>query len=129
MSSAEGLGVGVVTAQFERQQDDCFRLETARAIVKGKLQNSKQLLLRLNRKQKKEAVAQLIGGIESDIEAALIAKEVGSLRGHEGAAAVRHFRALGLLITNPGFEFKGRNRRPPLDPVNSLLSFGYTLFI
>ncbi|WP_448597852.1 CRISPR-associated endonuclease Cas1 [Thermoleptolyngbya sp.] len=38
-----------------------------------------------------------------------------------------YFTALGQLITHPGFSLTERNRRPPKDPVNSLLSFGYTL--
>lgn len=54
------------------------------------------------------------------------AATLAALRGHEGAAA-RYFKALGQLIVNPAFTFTERNRRPPRDPVNSLLSFGYTL--
>jgi CRISP-associated protein Cas1 len=46
---------------------------------------------------------------------------------HEGAVARLYFGALGQLMVNPGFSLTGRNRRPPKDPVNSLLSFGYTL--
>ena len=114
-------------AQFQRGEDEAFRLETARAIVTGKLMNSKALLRRLNWKQKQEVVAGAIEGLQRDIGAAAVAGDVNTLRGYEGAAAVRYFRAFGLLITNPGFTFTGRNRRPPLDPVNSLLSFGYTL--
>jgi len=44
-----------------------------------------------------------------------------------GIGAARYFPALGKLITHPDFNFCERNRRPPKDPVNSLLSFGYTL--
>jgi CRISPR-associated protein Cas1 len=125
--SAEAEGINAMMAQFGRCQDDGFRLETARAIVIGKLNNSKQLLLRLNRRQGLEAVAAAIDGLQNDIEAVAAAGGLDALRGHEGAAAARYFQALGQLITNPGFTFTGRNRRPPTDPVNSLLSFGYTL--
>ncbi|NEP63209.1 MAG: CRISPR-associated endonuclease Cas1 [Symploca sp. SIO2G7] len=125
--SAEAEGMQATMAQFERQQDPVFCLETARAIVLGKLQNSKQLLLRLNRKRKLDTVAELIRGLTNDLAAAAGATELNALRGHEGAAAARYFKALGQLITNPGFVFNGRKRRPPTDPTNSLLSFGYTL--
>ena len=125
--SAEAEGINAIKAQFERHRDNSFKLETARAIVTGKLQNSKQLLLRLNRKRKLETVSNLIGGLNADLEAVDVAVEINALRGHEGAAAARYFKALGQLITNPGFVFNGRNRRPPTDPTNSLLSFGYTL--
>ncbi|ESA32297.1 crispr-associated protein cas1 [Leptolyngbya sp. Heron Island J] len=125
--SAEAAGMQAVMAQFERQQDPVFCLETARAIVTGKVQNSRQLLLRLNRKRKIDIVAEIIQGLNNDLEAVAIANEINGLRGHEGAAAARYFKALGQLIVNPGFGFKGRHRRPPIDPTNSLLSFGYTL--
>ncbi|MEL7511819.1 MAG: CRISPR-associated endonuclease Cas1 [Cyanobacteria bacterium J06554_3] len=127
LSSAEGVGMTALLAQFERRQDEVFRLETARSVVMGKLMNSKQLLLRLNRKPKLAAVVKAIAGLQRDMDAVAVGVQVEQLRGYEGAAAARYFKALGLLITNPGFEFSGRNRRPPLDPVNSLLSFGYTL--
>jgi CRISPR/Cas system-associated endonuclease Cas1 len=45
----------------------------------------------------------------------------------ENAIAKLYFVALGQMITNPDFSLTGRNRRPPKDPVNSLLSFGYPL--
>ena len=50
------------------------------------------------------------------------------LRGVEGYGSRLYFSAFGLLIRNDLFRFTGRNRRPPLDPVNALLSFVYTLF-
>jgi CRISP-associated protein Cas1 len=50
-----------------------------------------------------------------------------SLRGYEGIAAARYFPAFGKLVTHPQFVFTLRQRQPPPDPVNSLLSFGYTL--
>jgi len=49
-----------------------------------------------------------------------------SLRGLEGSAAHSYFKALTLAFP-PALKFQGRNRRPPQDPVNSLLSLGYTL--
>jgi CRISP-associated protein Cas1 len=114
-------------AQWQKRLDVLFQLETARAIVWGKLMNSKQLLLRLNRKRQLEEVTTAIAGITSDLESVETAETLESLRGYEGIAANRYFAALGLLITNEGFSLTGRTRRPPKDPVNSLLSFGYTL--
>ena len=114
-------------AQWQKRLDVAFQLETARAIVWGKLMNSKQLLLRLNRKRQLEDVATAIAGITSDIESVETTETLESLRGYEGIAANRYFAALGLLIANEGFSLTGRTRRPPKDPVNSLLSFGYTL--
>jgi CRISPR/Cas system-associated endonuclease Cas1 len=50
------------------------------------------------------------------------------LRGFEGQGAALYFGQLGKLIRNPAFHFTGRTRRPPRDPVNALLSFGYAVW-
>jgi CRISPR-associated protein Cas1 len=99
----------------------------ARSIVRGKLLNSKQFLLRLNRKRKLETVMSAIVGLNQDLSAIAKVDSLESLRGYEGIAASRYFSAFGQLMTNAEFQFERRNRRPPTDPVNSMLSFGYTL--
>lgn len=55
-----------------------------------------------------------------------LARELDELRGCEGSGAAAYFRVFGYLVRAPGFEFSGRTRRPPLDPINALLSLGYT---
>lgn len=52
--------------------------------------------------------------------------DLGGLRGLEGAAAAAHFRAMAAVLP-PSAGFAGRNRRPPRDPVNAMLSLSYTL--
>jgi CRISP-associated protein Cas1 len=126
--SAEHGSLDLELAQFQRRTDADFQLEIARAIVKGKVQNSKQLLLRLNRKRDVEAVAKATRGLDTDIAAIDKVDNLESLRGCEGAAAARYFPALGqLLVAASNFQFSHRHRRPPIDPINSMLSFGYTL--
>lgn len=125
--SAEYDDIRTELIQYQRQGDEGFKLAAARAIVGGKLANSRQLLLRLNRKRQIPEVVVALTGLLQDIAGAEQAQTLDALRGHEGAAAARYFRALGQLIVNPAFAFTVRNRRPPKDPVNSLLSFGYTL--
>lgn len=123
----ESSHLGNELLQIEKRQDAAFQLQVSQAIVRGKLLNSKQLLLRLNRKRKVAEVARAIAGISSDIEALTTVDNLDSLRGYEGIGAARYFPALGKLIANPSFNFSLRHRQPPTDPVNSLLSFGYTL--
>mgnify|MGYP002776993369 FL=1 len=113
--------------QVEKRRDAGFQLNVSQAIVYGKLINSRQLLLRLNRKRKSAEVEKAILGINQDIEALELIDNLDTLRGYEGIAAARYFPAFGKLIANGKFEFCLRNRQPPTDPVNSLLSFGYTL--
>ncbi len=125
--SAESTQLHNELIQFDRHKEPEFQLNICRSIVAGKLLNSKRLLQRLNRKRKSPTVETAIAGISADLKAALQANEIDRVRGYEGIGAVRYFSGLSQLITNPSFSFNGRNRQPPTDPVNSLLSFGYTL--
>lgn len=125
--SAESRHLDNELVQVEKRCDADFQFDVSKALVYGKLMNSKQLLLRYNRKRKLVAVEKAIVGISQDIEALELIDNLDTLRGYEGIAAARYFPAFGKLITNSNFEFSLRNRQPPTDPVNSLLSFGYTL--
>jgi len=125
--SAESRHLNIELVQIEKRSNARFQLNISKAIVYGKLTNSKQLLLRLNRKRKEVDIETAISGISQDIEALELTNDLDTLRGYEGVAAARYFRAFSKLITNPKFEFSLRNRQPPTDPINSLLSFGYTL--
>jgi CRISP-associated protein Cas1 len=125
--SAEQGSFAAELAQFSRFPDPALQLEMARAIVLGKLSNSRQLLLRLNRKRNLELVAAAIAGIERDLRSAVHPETVDALRGYEGVAAARYFPAFGQLLLDPAWNFAQRTRRPPTDPINAMLSFGYTL--
>jgi CRISPR-associated endonuclease Cas1 len=128
--SAVQFDLATQAAQFRRFEDVTFQFEMAQSLVKGKLWNLKQQLLKLRRQRDLPNVSDAIAGIDRDWQAVdQASSEVGLnvLRGYEGSAAARYFPALGQLITNPGFSLTGRSRRPPTDPTNSLLSFGYTL--
>ncbi|MGF1500028.1 MAG: CRISPR-associated endonuclease Cas1 [Elainellaceae cyanobacterium] len=114
-------------AQFGRRPDRDFQHHMARQIVYGKVMNAKLTLLRLNRRRKLDGMAAKLKRLDQHLVAIEQSDNLNELRGHEGAAARLYFGALGELITNPAFSFTERNRRPPRDPVNSLLSFGYTL--
>ncbi|MBO3458989.1 CRISPR-associated endonuclease Cas1 [Aetokthonos hydrillicola Thurmond2011] len=113
--------------QIERRNDSYFQFSMSKAVVLGKLMNSKQLLMRFNRKRKLEDIEKALYGINQDIDALEYIDGLDSLRGYEGIAAARYFPAFGKLITNSAFTFSQRFRQPPIDEVNSLLSFGYTL--
>ena len=125
--SAELTDLPVEAMQFQRWQDSEFQLSMAKSLVWGKLMNSKQLLLRLNRKRQLPAVTEAIQKLDQFVSSAETTDNLESLRGYEGISAAVYFPVLGQLLTNPGFGLTGRSRRPPTDPVNSLLSFGYTL--
>lgn len=126
---AENADLVLETAQFDRRQDMRFQFQVAQELVRGKLWNSKQLLLRLNRKRRSPEVAEAVEGITADLAALdepTKVTNIDQIRGYEGIGAARYFSALGQLIVSPGFCLTERVFHPPTNPMNSLLSFGYS---
>ncbi|TCO78834.1 CRISPR-associated Cas1 family protein /CRISPR-associated Cas4 family exonuclease [Plasticicumulans lactativorans] len=120
------------TAQYRASFDPRHCLALARALVAAKIANGRTLLRR-NWKDG-SAPPPLLEALKRDIEAARNAVAIDSLLGIEGAAAARYFGAFGQLLragtadaNGFAFDFRTRNRRPPADPVNALLSFAYAL--
>jgi CRISP-associated protein Cas1 len=128
--SAEYCDLKIEAAQFHRHQDLAFRTRIAAQVVCGKLANCKHLLLRLNRKRQSQRVVEVIAQInkvQKKITDPQQTLTIEQLMGYEGVASKDYFAALGALLTHDGFSLTERNRRPPKDPVNSMLSFGYML--
>ncbi len=113
--------------QYRRVDNATFALNTARAIVRAKLQNSRTLLLRYQRKLQKPDLAAAAERLAELMEKSERVQTVNSLLGVEGIGAAVYFEGLRLLFKHDCWRFERRARRPPTDPVNVLLSFGYTL--
>ncbi|MGH9345911.1 MAG: CRISPR-associated endonuclease Cas4g/Cas1g [Vicinamibacterales bacterium] len=117
--------------QFRRADDEGFCLRVARAIVATKIRNQRTLLQRNH----VEPPARAIEALRRLARQALDAGELESLLGIEGTAAHSYFGHFGGMLKvedereRPAFDFTRRNRRPPRDPVNALLSFGYSLLV
>ena len=112
-------------AQYRAHDDPARRLAIAKSFVAGKLHNYRQLLLRAARDATGSRQAKLrdIAARHADALADLAgAADLTQTLGIEGQAAREYFQGLNLLA--PGVS-SGRSRRPPQDPVNCLLSFGY----
>ncbi|MDB4948549.1 MAG: CRISPR-associated protein Cas1 [Gemmatimonadetes bacterium] len=122
---ASEQGVELRSAQLRRAGDGEFCLRVARAVVQGKVRNQRRLLTRF-RGLAPEAVDAARAAMERTLARACEAASIASLRGLEGLASAAYFRAMRLLL-NPEFGFRARNRRPPRDAANALLSFAYTL--
>lgn len=117
-------------AQFRAAADPAASLPLARAFVVGKILNCRTLLRRNARDKPERALDQL----RRFADDAAAAQSVESLLGTEGTAARTYFQAFPKMLTEAaaqdgGFDFEGRNRRPPRDPVNALLSFSYALLM
>ncbi|MCC3573326.1 MAG: CRISPR-associated endonuclease Cas1 [Microcoleus sp. PH2017_40_RAT_O_B] len=122
--------VEYLTKQVSCSMNPEFVRLQAEAIVRAKLHNSRILLMRLNRRKSKDAsetsVLQAVEMLEMLMESLPLAESMDALRGYEGKAATVYFQALGSLFSGP-FVFEVRTKRPPTDPINSLMSLGYTL--
>jgi CRISPR-associated endonuclease Cas1 len=112
--------------QVHKAQDPEFIRTQAASIIVGKLHNSRILLLRLNRRRKTEKATQAIGALAELMQTLPTVNSLESMLGYEGTGANLYFQAYASLLKGQ-FEFEKRTRRPPTDPVNSLLSLGYTL--
>jgi len=111
--------------QVQRQHDAAWRLDAARAIVRGKLENSRLALQRASRHQQRDTHRNEI--MLRDLAAhTKSADSLEALNGIEGAGAREYFGAWAGLLPD-GWQFVSRSRQPPADPVNALLSYGYTL--
>lgn len=129
-----GIGhknVELRTAQYRAADDGEACLKLARGWVAAKIHNQRVLLRRNWRRDDPPQAA--LDALEHGIRAARRARSIDELLGIEGAAANVYFGNFsGLLREDPDgshcrFDFAGRNRRPPTDPVNALLSFAYAM--
>lgn len=110
-------------AQHRAHADEGARMAIARQIVHGKVRNC-ATMLRRNGRDCSDAVDKM-GALA---ERALGARRYDELLGVEGLAARAYFEKFGTMIrADVGFDFEGRNRRPPRDPVNSVLSYMYSI--
>lgn len=113
-------------AQYDLHRDDAFCLALAREIVAAKIESSAAVLRRYRENHPEALDLTQIDALAPLARSGADATSLDSLRGIEGTAAARYFRLLPALVPE-SFAFEGRNRRPPRDPCNALLSFGYVL--
>jgi CRISPR-associated protein Cas1 len=113
--------------QYQRLSDPAFALRAARLIVAGKVRNMIHLLLLRGRQYGDQTLRSAGASLKPIVNRLDKAEDLDRIRGLEGIASRIYFQCFGRLIRNDRFSFNGRNRRPPLDPVNALLSFVYTL--
>jgi CRISPR-associated protein Cas1 len=115
-------------AQYRAADDHAFTLDLVRTFIDGKIANMRVALLRASRRVPDPAVASAAETLAITRLVLADAASYGELLGHEGTASREYFRAWRHLIGDD-WAFTARQRRPPPDPVNAMLSFGYTLLV
>lgn len=119
--------------QYRRADDEAATLAIAKEFVAAKIANSRGVLLRAARDSKDAEVQSELQRharrMANDIVLARKETSLDALRGREGESASTYFTAFPLMISPhaKGFDFTTRNRRPPTDPINALLSFLYSM--
>ena len=119
------------------------RHHLAQAFVLGKIANMRTMLLRANRKRNNDAIAKAAAALQQTIQQTnqlspdtapldpsrpQANSAYGRLQGLEGSATAHYFNCFRHILNEPAW-FNGRTRRPPRDPVNALLSYGYTILL
>lgn len=122
--------------QHRRAADAVFSREIARSCIAGKIKNARQVLLRGAREAKEEEDERLLSRGADDLAASLRAvpaqASLDALRGIEGDAAHKYFGQINRLVKpdqRMNFAMDGRTRRPPLDRMNALMSFLYSMWM
>ncbi len=121
------------SAQYRASFDERLCLRLARGLVRAKILNCRTLLRRNWRGEDKPE--QLTDNLKRDADDAERAEDLSTLLGIEGLAAQRYFGSFSGMVKRDGdpeslrFDFTRRNRRPPTDPVNALLSYAYSLLV
>jgi CRISPR-associated protein Cas1 len=123
-------------AQYQTAQDDARTMAIAASMIAGKLKNSRNVLMRSAREATTSVEeSRLRNAAEIQADALFHLKkprDSNHIRGLEGEAAAAYFDVFTLMMKpdeRASLPMNGRNRRPPLDPVNALISFLYTLLL
>lgn len=115
-------------AQYRLSQDEKFCLTFSRCVVELKLQAQYQFLMSLREKnlQARYALTSYARNIQEAMTVINEKDTIAALRGLEGHAAAQYFAGLAAVLPER-LHFSGKNRQPPKDPFNAVLSLGYTL--
>ncbi|MDY0300867.1 MAG: CRISPR-associated endonuclease Cas1 [Trichlorobacter sp.] len=128
LASVEQKNVFLRKRQFLLTDDEAFCLKTAKSIVYGKIANMATVAQRIARTRNSEKAARLASSIRDTARIVDSTKSLPTLRGVEGNATALYFQTLRIGLDHD-HGFKRRIRRPPTDPVNSVLSLIYTFLI
>lgn len=114
-------------AQWSWVGETVRSVHLVRSFIRGKLKNYRTSLMRRSRECSELNLSVSIDRLGGIIEGLEGSEKIESLRGFEGSGSKIYFGCFSRLLKNDLFDFQKRVRRPPTDPVNALLSLGYSL--
>ena len=112
--------------QFQLADNPEFCLKLATQILTGKIANSRTIMQRTSRHRQAPACNEAATQLKHIQKQLNQAKDLNQLRGYEGTAARIYFQAIAATV-DPKWQFYKRNKNPPKDPINAMLSYGYAI--
>jgi len=128
LASPESKNIFLRKRQYQLLDDNEFALKTAKSIVAGKLTNMVTLMMRIKRTRNSKNAGDKARQIRKLLKFLYQAETIDSVRGYEGRGSAIYFSGLCHGFTGQT-NFTKRVRRPPTDPVNSVLSLLYTFLM
>lgn len=122
----DSVSADIRAAQVRAFDQPARRLELAQALIGAKIINQRVLLQRNHTSIFDQTIEDLL----TEAERARASESIDVVRGHEGQAAALYFQHFAGMFKTPiasEFDTNGRQRRPPPDPINAVLSFAYTM--
>lgn len=126
LAAVESKNVYLRIAQYQKNQDENFKVKFAKIIIETKIKNAINLINRYARNHPEIDFS----GYSKNLKKCLLSlkrkERVSTIIGVEGRSSAIYFESYGKMFRKE-LQFRKRSRRPPADPINSLLSLGYTL--
>lgn len=117
--------IGQELCQIRLFSDEAMQLLLSRAMITTKLMNQENLLKSHGKNAHHDELYGLAKEITAYVKKLPQAQSLDELRGLEGMASRIYFRGVPYILRRDTWTWNGRNRRPPKDPINAMLSFGY----
>ncbi|MCS7231164.1 MAG: CRISPR-associated endonuclease Cas1 [Elusimicrobiota bacterium] len=129
LQNIESKNVYLRILQYETYQDEKRRLSIAKSIVKGKIESMINFIKRFHKNHPDISFDEEISFLEKSIELLERKQHIGGVLGVEGIVCSVYFGSFNKFLLNSNWHgsFPGRTKRPPRDPLNALLSLGYSL--
>lgn len=128
LESTSNVNIHRQRLQFKMTEDKIFSLELSKNFIRGKILNQKTILIRANKTLKNNNLSFILRQMVINFRKIKEAKSIEELMGVEGFYSRMYYQGLNILLDSK-YSFQKRTRRPPKDPFNAIISFGYTLLL
>ena len=125
--SEDSTNIFLRLAQYDRYQDQAYRLQFAHNIIAAKIANQRTAIQHHTKNHPHETLHHAIEALTNSLATLPQAHSIEQLMGHEGSASKVYFSTFPIMLRQKGISYQGRTKRPARDPTNALLNLGYTL--